>query len=443
VALAPACVAARPNVDPLAALASATAVESALVVRVECAPLDEPARVPDRLGLAEALRLSLAASPALQAALARVRAAEAEADLSRLLPNPVLDLALRFPSGGGRTEVDVGVAQDLVRALARPRRSRAADNRLAQSVAELVTVALDLVADVRCRYVAAQAAERELGVLVQRRALLERLLAAARARLEQGEASALDLSGLELQSLGLELEQRRVASERRGERLALARLLGRPSREAEWSLDPWSPPATLGADEGTWIARAAARPEIRALEAELAARREEAGLAGPETLAGTGAGLDAELRADISLGPAFSAPVPVFDRAGPRRARAEAHVVEARHELVELRRRIVEEVRQALERRAAAEERLALVRDSVSPLAARRRQLAESAFLAGESDVTALLAAEQALTETELERIDAEAEVARAWIQLERAAGGAAAASGERASNMSSAEDKQ
>ena len=71
------------------------------------------------LTFAESIRLALRHDSGVQAALARVRQAQAESDQSRLLPNPMLNLALRFPEGGGKPIVDAGIAADLLSLLFR------------------------------------------------------------------------------------------------------------------------------------------------------------------------------------------------------------------------------------------------------------------------------------------------------------------------------------
>src|SRR4029453_4514001 len=72
-----------------------TGCENAVTFKVEGGPIDEATSDGDRLTMADALRLSINSDPGLQAGLARVRMAMADADQARLLPNPVLTLAVR------------------------------------------------------------------------------------------------------------------------------------------------------------------------------------------------------------------------------------------------------------------------------------------------------------------------------------------------------------
>jgi outer membrane protein TolC len=180
----------RPHPDTETAIASATGIEQAVRIRTEGGPVDEPSEGDSEvssLTLATAVRQAVTTDPGLQAALARVRIALADADQARLLPNPVLNVVLRFDvSGGGKPQIEASLAQDIVNILRIPRQSSAADHRLRQASADAVTVALDVVAEVRERYAEAQALDRLMPVLNERHALVGKLLDAANARLRVG-----------------------------------------------------------------------------------------------------------------------------------------------------------------------------------------------------------------------------------------------------------------
>lgn len=423
------CLASPQRLEVVTELARASDHAAALSFREEGLPLDEAAEPDGALTLAEAVRLALQSSPELQAALFRVRIAEAEADQARLLPNPILDVVLRFPSGGGGTQIDAGISESLFGVLSRPRRASAAEDRLAATVAEAVSTALDVVAEVRERHATVQAQDELAALVRERRALLERLLDVARSRLDAGEGTRLDVTTLETQAIELDLELEEREAQRRRERLSLARRIGRPSEAASWNLAERLEPPVVAVVERAWIAQALeARPEIQALRWRLAALGEEAGLARWEVFAGTDVGLGFE-RDDVdSLGPALSTPLPLFDLGGARERRALAAVLEARSELVAMQRRVVEEVRRALGDLESARTRLARVQERLLPLESERRAQVEEVFLSGQVDVTALLFAEQGLRAALTRRVELATELVDAWSRLERAVGGAGAA---------------
>lgn len=424
-ALAAACLASPTRMDPMAEAARATDLAGAISFRSEGLPLDEPDE-PASLSLADAVRRALHSSPELQAALHRVRLAEADADQARLQPNPVLDIVLRFPSGGGGTRIDAAISESLFSVLSRPRRAAAAEDRLAAAVAESVSVALDVVTEVRQRHASVQAQDELAALVRERRVLLERLLHVARSRLQAGEGTRLDVTTLEAQAIELDLEIEEREAGRRRERLALARLIGRPSAAPNLELTERILPPPMDGVESDWIARAlAARPEILSLRWRLSALGEEAGLTRWEVFAGTDVGLGFEREDGDSLGPAASLPLPLFDAGSARHRRAMAALMEGRSEWIAVQRRIVEEVRVAFGDLETARTRLARVQDQLLPLETARRKQVEEVFLNGQVDVTAVVFAEQGMQAALTRRVELATELVDAWSRLERAVGGA------------------
>lgn len=121
--------------------------------------------------------------------------------------------------------------------------------------------------------------------------------------------------------------------------------------------------------------------------------------------------------------------MPVFDNGSARKARVTAEQLEARHELTLARRKVVEDVRVAYQTMVASNANLARVRDELIPLQQQRRALAEDAYRAGQSDVTALFLAEQDLRLTQAKAIEIEKQAATAFVRLQRAVGGPGVAS--------------
>lgn len=426
------CSGSAPRLDVPSAIGAAVGLESAIEFRVEGGPLDEPSVLDSgpTLTIAEAVRRGATSDPAIQAALARVRAALADAKQARLLPNPVLSLALRFPESGGRPSIEASLAQDLLSLLRRPREASAADNLLREAAAEALVVALDSVAEVQDRYAAVQALDGLLPILERRRGIVEDLLKQEQARLDAGEGTRQDLATLRTQLIEIEVEIAERRRERRDERLRLARLIGEPSSPADWTLDPWSAPRPLSAAEDEWIETALAhRPEVEAIRWRLAALGDRLALAGLLPFEGAEAGVDAERDGgEWAIGPALAAPVPIFDMGQARRERATAEIIEARHDLTRASRLVVEDVRRAYEALVRTEANLARVREELIPLQEERRALAEAAFRNGLTDITSLFLAEQDLQAAFAQAIELEREATLAQVRLRRAVGGAGAA---------------
>lgn len=416
-----------PRSEVVASEAVALPAGEAIVFRAEADPLDDPSAAKTSLGLADVVRFSVQRSPTVQAAIARVRIAQAEAQQSRLLPNPIVSLALRFPEGGGKPVIDAGLTADLLTVLRRPGSIDVADARLRTASAEVVEAVLDVAASAQESYYTIQAGEASLAVLREREGLIQRLLDLAESRLRIGEGTRLDVITLQTQRVELDTEIADAELELRDARLTLARLIGVPSAEPTWTLPEWTPAERQTLDE-TACVRAAlkARPDVQQREWDLIALGAERRLAAWEVLGGSDVGAAAERDGDWSFGPSGSVPLPIFDTGAAGKAKATAALIEGRHQLTAVRRQVVEDVRRAYSTVKLTQSNLVRVRDELLPLQERRLQQAEAQFRAGQTDITALLLAEQDLRSTRAKLIELQRRSALARVRLERSVGGAA-----------------
>lgn len=425
------CQAAQPRVNAEEAIARAVGMSNSIHFDVTGGAVDVDVPQPDSLTLADAVQTSLGCDPRVQAALARVRVAVAESKQTRLLPNPVLNVALRFPESGGPLMVDAGLSADLIALLRRPAEASAADHRLRAAAADALIVALDAVAEVEQTYAEAQSSEAQLIVLEGQIKLNDRLLQLAQDRLEAGESGRLDVLTLDAERVELETEAIQRRAQITDKRLILARLLGRPSHASDWKLEPLGTGSAWSGDERSWVRAALEhRPEVQARQWELGALGDEVALAGLAIFDGAEVGVDAE-RDDgkWSVGPAVSAPIAIFDWGQARRAKAEAQRNEARHRATETQRQVVEDVRRAVAGLTAAQAALNKVESQLLPLQQRRHQQTEESYRAGLVDITALLVAEQDLQSSRAKLVEVQKDAALALIRLHRAVGGSGVAS--------------
>jgi outer membrane protein TolC len=423
--LATGCGAPLPADESSAAIAQSVGVAEAIRFETQGGPTDVDEQDPSVLTRADAVQRAVHSEPRIQAALAQVRTALADARQARLLPNPLLNFILRFPEGGGDPIIEAGLSAELVSLLQRPRRISAADHRLLAASSAAVTAALDTVLEVQERYAAVQGFDAQVVVLEERRRLIGRLLESAQSRLRVGEGTRLDVLTLDAQRVEIETEIAERESERRDARLALSRLLGQPSGPAAWQVSPWKPVQRLGIPEGAWIGLALEhRPEIQAGRWELAALGDDAALSRLAALDGAEVGIEAERDGDWSVGPGVSLPLPIFDWGQARSAKALAEAIQARHKLTQARRQAVEDVRRALASLAGAQAALDRVSLQLIPLQQQRQEQAQAAYRNGLADITAVLLAEQDSQAARAKQIELQQKASAAMFKLERAVGG-------------------
>lgn len=415
------------SVAPMGHVARIAGVSDAIVFQSSGGPADVAYDSHGTLSLSTAVRLAVANDPDLQAALARVRAAEADARQTRLLPNPVITVLARFPESSGKPVIEAELGVEIVSLLQMPGRISAADSRLRAASAEAASIVLDVVKDVQQTYAAVQSLDALMPVLEERRNLLMRLLALAKDRLDKGEGTLLDVTTLDTQRLELQVEISEKRLERRQQRLALARLVAQPSSEADWRVDPWQIAPRQAWDEKAWMAAALAhRPDIQAQRWELAALGDDYALTrfAPFDSTDAGAKSERDQGEKWTVGPSLTVPLPLFDWGQARRAKARALQVEARHKLTKLRRQAIEEVRSAVAAFNESADAEQLAREELIPAQERRRRQTDSAYQAGQIDITTLIIADQDLQASRAKLIELEQKTSMAFILLQRAAGG-------------------
>jgi outer membrane protein TolC len=380
------------------------------------------------LTVEQAIRLALARDPRIQASLAKVRVAEAEANQVRLLPNPILVIDLRFPvSHGSNTAFEPSLTADLLSLLQKPATIAAADHRLRASAATALITVLDVMSEVQQAYASARSIDVEIDNAERRGQRLAKLRDLAQKRLEAGEATRLDVLTLDSQVMQSTLDLSDLRIQRVQERLTLARLLGEARSNATWRLAQWEPPPeTMLTAEGAWIDAAIRhRPEITSRVWELRALGEDLSAISFPPLQGGEMGVHAERDPDWRVGPTMTVPLPIFDFGQAARAKVRAQRIAARHDLAEQQLEVIQDVRLAYAGYIHARRALADTQGSLLPLQRAQTDQAQLAYTAGEADLTTLLLAENQLELTLAKVVELEEKVTVARLKLQRAAGGA------------------
>jgi outer membrane protein TolC len=263
----------------------------------------------------------------------------------------------------------------------------------------------------------AQRAQAALERLVERLAAQSDTVAAGVARGRQGAAEGFMLRGAVEQARDKVLDQERMVERAR---YALAALLG------EEAARPLGAPPDLGQflhPRDRIVAALQEHPELRVLDLRQELARAEVELA------------RAEKRSDWSVEVGYGYRAPAFDnmltvmfaidlpwQADKRQDRdvaARVAELEKARALKEDARRTHEaDVRGWLADYDAATRRLERYRSVLAPLANDRSEAALSAYRGGRGELSALLEAQRAITETELAALGIETDRARAWANL-------------------------
>ena len=384
------CATAPPSHDTAAQIQSAASLANAIEFHSKALPV-ESAGGADSLRLSAAVERALRQSTEVQIALAEVRGAQAAAHQSRLLPNPILDIAFRFPEGGGRAVIETGLTADLTQLLQRPRRISAADARLRVASAKAVATVLDVMHATQKIYFDAVGLRREGAILTEQNNRIGELLKVAEVRLAAGEGTQLDVTTFKAEQATGAIDLRETTLKLTQANLALAHRLGQPRGRTDWKLTTPLYIQVVLRDEPDSIAHGLrVRPEIQADRWQLIALEDQTALARLAWMEKNAVGLASERNSDWSLGPSVALPLPLFDWGQARRAKARAQAIAARHRLTQTTRQVTGEIRQAHATAATLMTTARRARTDLVPLHEERVRLARFVYEAGQSDVTPL-----------------------------------------------------
>lgn len=387
------------------------------------------------LTLQEAWGLAEKANPAFRAVQAESAAAEGRLAESRapLFNNPTASVESwrgktpqAIPPGDRESDWRTGLSQTFEIAGQQGRRRDAAESDIAAVRANVEDARAQLRAEVEQRFIQVLALQLRSSVERETVSLIEHAAETVRKRRDAGQVSRLDsnLAGVEaerarntLNQLGEQLTQARadfgallqlppgelpeVAGElRRGDRYSLEDLLDSASQRQRL------------------VALARREEAARSrLELERAARY-------PDVTLGIFTGREGppDLRTNI-VGLSVALPLPVFRRNEAGVGRAVTELSQAQIERQAAERDIAAGVRAQWQRVTQLQTRANRLREAVLPALEENRRLSQTALREGEIGIAEVLLVNRQVAEARREALDAESELRRARIELERAAG--------------------
>ncbi|MDO8631592.1 MAG: TolC family protein, partial [Phycisphaerales bacterium] len=182
----------------------------------------------DGLTVDEAVRLALLNNRQLQAEFMAIGVAKADLVQAGLLSNPTLAFSAQFPEGGGRSNIQASLAQNIADLWQIPKRKKAADAGLQETILRVAHFATTLVQQTKIDYYRAKAAEELRIVAEKNMELVTKSYEAVKTRREAGAASLLDENLARGQVLTAELGVRNAQLATGNAKRALARRLSLP-----------------------------------------------------------------------------------------------------------------------------------------------------------------------------------------------------------------------
>lgn len=241
----------------------------------QLAPTPVPAQegaaaLPTPLGLADVVRLAGQRRAEVEAANARVRAAEQRPLIAAALPDPMVSPSLdHLPFMWGGVDVSVTIEQQLPLSGIRGHRRAAALADIDRLRAETTRTGLDVGLQAATAFLMLQERQRTQALLLEQLAFARDVVTAATARYAAGSAPQSDVLRAEVEVARFEALTRSIVSDVRGAASMLATSLG---LDPDTTLPPLEA-AVVAERPLTWPAlRAAlfARPELLTARAEIA-----------------------------------------------------------------------------------------------------------------------------------------------------------------------------
>jgi len=422
----------------------------------------------DGLTLDEAVNVALLNNRSFQALFLEIGVSRADVVQSGLVSNPSLSMIVQFPEGGGRSKLNVGFAQQLVDLWQIPVHRKIAEAQLEQTLLEAARRAVELGAEVKTKYHRVLARARGEAIAVENLSLVDESSKLAQARFDAGETSQLDLNLVRALSLDASLERLAAERDHRVARIELARALGlnraqphlvlmetTPNREMT-NLDNerlltfalterldarMAALATQAADDelkrqylnlfpNVTLGVEAERPERRSLPgrnvlADTArASVANGGLTAPNIQSRAERDLERRQIIDSLIGPSLNITLPIWDQNQAQIAKARYKAAQRRKENEDLLDTIAQQVQEAVAVARSANEQVLFYRDQALPQAEANVDAARRAYQGGEQGILVLIEAQERLIRLRRSYVDAAAEYAIAFTELERAIGG-------------------
>lgn len=381
------------------------------------------------LSVSQAVQIALLNNRGLQATYEELGIAQADVVEAGLLRNPVFDASLRFPDGGGRPDIELGVAQNFIDLLQLPMRKKVAAARFEETKLHVAHEVQGLATRTAAAFYALQGAQQMLELHRSVVAATEASADLAMRLHAAGNLTDLDYANQRsmYEQARIDLSSAESKVEEHRERLNV--LMGVGEASVRWTVAvrlPELPAAELQPDG---LEELAVRQRLDLAAAEQAVVVEARVLGIAQSFAGVhdveaGVSTEREVDGQWITGPSLSVPIPIFDQGQGATARARSRHRQAQQKYEAMRVEVRSEVRAARTRLFSARRQAEQYRTVLLPLrhkVVEQTQLQYNAMLVGAFE---LLAAKREEIGAGRQYVEALRDYWTARVELEQAVGG-------------------
>lgn len=421
----------------------------------------------DGLTVDEAVAVALLNNRQFQAAFHNIGVSRADLVQSGLFVNPSMNFMGRLPAGGGRADVEVSFAQDLVDLWQIPIRKKIAKAQLDAAIFEVAQQAVELAAEVRTAAYQILALRQSEATVRENLQLVKQSEELARRRFEAGESSQIDVNLARSNTIDMQLELLQIERESRLAEAALSRLLSLSNDDKTWVLQDKLPEPGASFTAASLLETALTqRLDARAAEYRVTAadyeirqawlkvfpsfsmgynleRMEGRALPGRKILSDTvhdsiAAGAltaptiqsraerQRDKRQEIKYlqGPEFSATLPLWDQNQAQIAKARYQAEQRRKEYENVLDEVASQVKRAEITLGKVREIVQFYREQALPQSTASLDIARRLYQAGEQGIVIVIEAQESLINRRRAYVRVLGEYAAALAEVERAIGG-------------------
>jgi len=377
-----------------------------------------------------AVQVALLNNRSLQATFEEIGLSAANVLEAATIPNPKIDLAIRFPDKPpSGTYIDYGAAIDFLSIIMIPLKKRVAKVQLEAAALRVADETLALVSQVKSAFYSLQASQQ----LLKRFKLIVDTNAAsldlAQRQHEAGNITDLALAQQQATYSRSRFDVATTEAEIRRNREKLNRLLGLWGTDTDWQISGELPevPSSDPAIRGLERLAISQRLDLQAGYLQLTSHVKNLGLTKSFRLLGAldfGVNSERETDSQTRTGPTFAIELPIFNQGQARIARGEAALRQAQDNFEALAIDVRSQIRELRDELASKREIARFYRDELLP--GQRRILNESLinYNAMEIGNFELFTTRAEEARTEREYIDAARDYWITRAELERAVGG-------------------